>query len=188
VIHHAANAPAVLAQVRRVLRPVGTYLLEFANKQNLKAIARYLLKRQNWSPFDIEPVEFVELNFDFHPTWMRKKLAAAGFQPGRTLTVSHFRLAQIKRLVPISWLVKMDSWAQKTGRWWQLSPSVFLRSRATAQGASASNGAFFACPDCQTSLPTPPELFQGSAPPDGELVCAACGREWPVRGGIYLFK
>ena len=55
VIHHAVDAPAVFDQVRRVLRPVGLYLLEYANKQNLKAIIRYLLQRQTWSPFDLGP-------------------------------------------------------------------------------------------------------------------------------------
>jgi len=188
VIHHAADAPAVFAQVRRVLRPVGVYLLEFANKQHLKAMARYLLKRQDWSPFEREPIEFAELNFDFHPAWMREKLTQAGFRPGRTLTVSHFRIAQLKRWVPTSWLVTVDSLIQHTGRWWQLSPSVFVRSRATAQGPTAPHASFFACPNCQTPLPTPPELFQGAIPPDSGLSCTDCGREWPIRGGIYLFK
>ncbi|MBN1316068.1 MAG: class I SAM-dependent methyltransferase, partial [Anaerolineales bacterium] len=100
VIHHAADAPAVMRQVRRALRPEGVYLLEFANKQNLKAIVRYLFKRQQWSPFQLEPVEFVELNFNFSPRWIRQQLAAAGMKPGRTLTVSHFRLDLLKRTVP----------------------------------------------------------------------------------------
>jgi SAM-dependent methyltransferase len=185
VIHHAVDVPAALAEVRRVTRPVGTYLLEFANKQNLKAIGRYLLQRQSWSPFSREPVEFVELNFDFHPAWMRRQLVASGFCPGRTLTVSHFRIELLKRLVPASWLVALDSWAQRTGRWWQLSPSVFLRSRATAAGPTAAEGAFFACPDCKTPLPTPADLWR---PADQDLTCPSCHRAWSVRDGIYDFK
>ena len=185
VIHHAADVPDVLAQIRRVLRPVGTFVLEFANKQNLKAIGRYLLGRQTWSPFDRRPVEFVELNFDFHPAWMRQQLAESSFCPGRTLTVSHLRIPLLKRLVPIRWLVAFDRWAQPTGRWWQLSPSVFVRSRATAGGPIAPEGAFFACPDCQTPLPTPADLWE---PADQDLVCPSCRRTWPVRDGVYLFK
>jgi ubiquinone/menaquinone biosynthesis C-methylase UbiE len=50
-LHHMANAPLALAQVRRVLQPGGVFILEYANKQNLKAIIRYLLGRQDWSPF-----------------------------------------------------------------------------------------------------------------------------------------
>jgi SAM-dependent methyltransferase len=184
-IHHAVDVPAVLAQVRRVLRPVGTYLLEFANKRNLKAISRYLLQRQTWSPFDHRPIEFVDLNFDFHPVWMRQQLIESGFCPGRTCTVSHFRIPLLKRLLPTRWLVTLDSWAQLTGRWWQLSPSVFLRSRATASGPTALEGAFFTCPDCDTPLPTPTDLW---TPADQDLVCPLCQRAWPVRDGIYIFK
>jgi SAM-dependent methyltransferase len=188
VIHHAADAPAVFAQVRRVLRPVGVYLLEFANKHNLKAIGRYLLRRQSWSPFDREPVEFVELNYDFHPAWIREQLEATGLVPGQTLAVSHFRLALLKRWVPTRWLVALDSLAQSVGRWWQLTPSVFVRSRATAEGPSAPADAFFACPECQAPLTTPSAILQGLAPVDEDMACASCGRSWPVHDGIYDFK
>lgn len=188
VIHHASDAPAVFAQVRRVLRPVGTYLLEFANKQNFKAIGRYLLRLQAWSPFDPEPVEFTELNFDFHPGWIMNQLRAADLIPGQILTVSHFRIGLLKRWVPSRILVAADSLIQRTGRWWQLSPSVFVRSRASAQGPSAPPGTFFACPRCQTPLAMPPELSMHAAPADQELLCSACGQSWPVQGGIFIFK
>ena len=188
VIHHAADAPAVFRQVRRVLRPVGTYLLEFANKQHLKAIGRYMLQRQDWSPFEREPVEFVELNFDFHPAWIREQLRASGLVPGRTLTVSHFRMEFLKRRVPTRWLVALDSLVQHSGRWWQLTPSVFVRSRATADGPTASPDAFFAFPDCQTPLPTPPTILHEILPPEDDLVCPDCDRRWPVRDGIFIFK
>src|SRR5512143_542636 len=57
VLHHMADAPKALGQVKNVLGPGGVFILEFANKQNLKAIARYLFRRQTWNPFSREPVE-----------------------------------------------------------------------------------------------------------------------------------
>ena len=66
-LHHMEDAPLDLRQVRRVLQPGATFILEYANKQNLKAILRYLLRRQAWSPFSPEPVEFARLNFHFLP-------------------------------------------------------------------------------------------------------------------------
>lgn len=188
VIHHAADAPALLAQLRRVIRPVGVFLLEFANKRHLKAIGRYFLRRQHWSPFDHQPVEFAELNFDFHPSWIRAQLRAAGFVPGRTVTVSHFRVGFLKRWLPTRLLVALDSLAQPTGRWWQLTPSVFVRSRATSAGTLAPADAFFCCPNCQNPLPTPPGVWQGLAPADQELNCSGCGAVWAIRSGIYDFK
>src|SRR5690606_33997679 len=60
VLHHMADVPAVLDQIRRVLVTDASFILEFASKRHIKAIGRYLLRRQTWNPFDHEPVEFVE--------------------------------------------------------------------------------------------------------------------------------
>ena len=89
-IHHAADVSAVMRGVAQILAPGGTFVLEFANKRNLKAILRYLARRQEWSPFDREPVEFVKLNFDFHPAWMRERLSQAGLPVQEQRTASHF--------------------------------------------------------------------------------------------------
>jgi ubiquinone/menaquinone biosynthesis C-methylase UbiE len=82
VIHHMADVSAALRAVRHVLISGGTFVLEHANKQNLKAILRYALRHQDWNPHDLNPVEFVELNFDFHPEYIRRELQAAGSASG----------------------------------------------------------------------------------------------------------
>jgi SAM-dependent methyltransferase len=179
-LHHAADAPALFRELGRVARPHADYVLEFASKHNLKAMLRYWAGRQSWSPFDLEPVEFAALNFDFHPRWIRRQLRAAGFTPGRQRTVSHFRFAPLKKIVPTGTLVAADSLAQKTGDWWQLSPSVFVHSRHR-DGATAATGALFACPTCQTPLGHVVEE---------RLICSnpTCGRVWRVEGSLYDFK
>jgi SAM-dependent methyltransferase/uncharacterized protein YbaR (Trm112 family) len=181
-LHHMVEPRRALEQVRRVLQRESTFILEFANKRNLKSILRYALHRQNWNPFSPEPVEFAPLNFDFHPGTVRTWLQLTGFLVERQLTVSHFRIGLLKRLMPLGLLVRMDSLAQLTGNLWQLSPSVFVRARAlgqpdTATGPAADGSvAFFRCPACgHAPLPdTPPEL-----------VCPACDRRYPVVDGIY---
>lgn len=175
-LHHMADAPRALQQVRRVLKPGAIFILEFASKRNLKAILRYLLRRQPWSPFTLEPVEFAALNFDFHPRAVRNWLQQVGFALERQLTVSHFRIAWLKRLIPLSWLVAADALAQWTGDWWQLTPSVFVRARAVGETPLAEAGAFFSCPECAHSpLQESPE----------SLNCPACGSRFAVRDGIY---
>jgi SAM-dependent methyltransferase len=179
VLHHAADAPAVLRGIEQVLAPAGTFVLEFANKRNLKAILRYLARRQAWSPFDREPVEFVELNFDFHPAWIRARLAEAGLQVQRQRTVSHFRLGFLKRALPTGLLVALDRLLQPTGGLVQLSPSVFVCCRACAEKPPAPAGAFFRCTACGST-----EL----ADAEQSLSCAACGARFAVREGVYDFK
>ena len=182
-LHHMADAPKALGQVKQVLRSGGTFILEFANKLNLKAIVRYLLGRQKWSPFTREPVEFVELNFDFHPHAVRDWLTGLGFSIERTLTLSHFRIGILKRFVPTGMLVFFDSLFQWTGAFWQLSPSVFVRATVTGQSAPSSKAgdliSCFKCPNCATS---PLRDRQD------HLECPGCGSRWQVKDGIYDFR
>ena len=177
VLHHMADAPKALTQVRDVMGPNGVFILEFANKLNLKAMLRYWLGRQKWSPFTLEPVEFVELNFDFHPKAVRQWLTGLGFRIERTLTLSHFRMGLLKRLIPTGILVFFDSLFQWTGAWWQWTPSVFVR--AVRQGGTASASGFFKCPQCGSSA-----LEEGP----GGLTCPGCGSRWEVCDGIYDFR
>lgn len=179
VLHHMAEAPRALSQIRQALQPGAVFILEFANKLNLKAIMRYLLRRQSWSPFSPEPVEFVALNFDFHPGKVREWLEKTNFHVERQLSVSHFRMDLFKRILPLNLLVGMDSLAQLTGNWWQLTPSVFVRARAVGEPASATPETFFRCPGC--------EHFPLQENPE-KLDCPACSRHWAIRDGIYDFR
>ena len=182
VLHHMADAPRALGQVKEVLGADGVFILEYANKLNLKAILRYLLGRQKWSPFTLAPVEFVKLNFDFHPKAVRNWLENLGFRIEKTLTLSHFRVGLLKRIVPTSILVFLDSLFQWTGAWWQLSPSVFVR--AVRRDAIPPHGqdnilSYFKCPDCGHSP---------LADKADYLECPNCGINWGVRDGIYDFR
>jgi ubiquinone/menaquinone biosynthesis C-methylase UbiE len=179
VIHHMADVPAALRQIRTALAPGAAFVLEFANKRNLKAIARYLLRRQQWNPFDPEPVEFVELNFDFHPGYMARCLHEAGFETRRRLALSYFRLGILKRRVPLGLLVRLDGLLQPTGEIAPYSPSVFTLNYAVGDApAAALDGPLFQCPTCGGSL----------SQDDDRLRCEDCGSQWAIRDGIYDFK
>ena len=125
-LHHFKDAPLALDQVRRVLADGADFILEFANKRNLKAILRYLLRRQPWNPFTLEQVEFAALNFDFHPRTVTTWLAQRGFSVQRRLAVSLFRLGFLKRVLPLKVLMALESPSQRLGALYPLSPSVFL--------------------------------------------------------------
>jgi ubiquinone/menaquinone biosynthesis C-methylase UbiE len=181
VLHHIAEPSQALSQIQRVMRVGGTFILEFANKLNLKAILRYTLAQQDWSPFTLEPVEFVPLNFNFHPKAVRTWLKDADFDLQHQMTVSHFRIAFLKKLVPTKLLVSLDSIAQLTGNWWQLTPSIFTKSKAAGCGSNPphKDAGFFRCPACEHKLPDQTE---------NPLVCPGCGANWPIIDGIYDFR
>lgn len=177
VLHHMADVPAVLQQIRNALVPNACFVLEYANKRNLKAMMRYMLGRQRWNPFDHEPVEFVELNFDFHPAYVQRELNRAGFEIAQHLPVSFFRAGLVKKLFSNEVLVSADTLLQNTG--FAYTPSIFLQTVARGQSPhNLSHEDILACPE--TGAPLVRE--------EDTLVCAQTGRRWAVRDGIYDFK
>ncbi len=184
VLHHMADAPKALGQVSNVLAAGGTFILEFANKLNIKAILRFWLGRQDWNPFTLEPVEFVKLNFDFHPIAVRNWLKELGFHIEKSLTLSHFRMGLLKRIVPIGVLVFLDSMLQWTGAWIQVTPSVFVRSNLEGRDdippyRQDNIISYFKCPDCGHSPLEDNHSF---------LECSHCRKQWEVEDGIYDFR
>lgn len=184
VLHHMADAPKALGQVKNVLGANGVFILEFANKLNLKAILRYWLGKQTWNPFTLEPVEFVKLNFDFHPKKIRQWLGDLGFAIEKTLTLSHFRMGLLKRIIPTGILVFFDSILQWTGAWIRVTPSVFVKANLVRRDAIPLYGqdgilSYFKCPDCGGH----PFVDKKSY-----LECPNCGKKWGVKDGIYDFR
>jgi ubiquinone/menaquinone biosynthesis C-methylase UbiE len=186
VMHHLADVPTALTELQRIIKPQATAIIEHASKFHYKSLLRWLLRRQDWNPFAPEPVEFVKLNFDFHPAWMRRQFQNAGFEIKNTRTVSHYRLDFLKRTIPTNWLVALDKLAQPTGNWWQLTPSLFLQAQPHKPAGSSAIG-FFRCPECHSL-----DLVRKKFPPDYSeghlLVCQNCQRRWTFKNGIYDFK
>ncbi|HKY54719.1 MAG TPA: class I SAM-dependent methyltransferase [Anaerolineales bacterium] len=181
-LHHMADAPKALGQVKNVLTSGGIFILEYANKQNLKAILRYLLGKQNWNPFTLEPVEFAKLNFDFHPRAVRGWLEGLGFRIEKTLVLSHFRVTFLKRMIPTGFLVFLDSLLQWTGLLWQITPSIFVRAKVGRDAIppyTENISSYFKCPACRHS----PLLKQHNY-----LECTDCKKKWAVKDGIYDFR
>jgi len=179
VLHHLTDGRRAFAEIRRVLQPQGVFVLEYANKLNAKAIGRYLAGRQAWSPFDPQPVQFVELNFNFHPKTTRSWLVEKGFQIEKQRAVSFFRIELIKRAIDARLLARVDSLLQPIGALALFSPSLFVRSRAVGASLRAGPGEFFRCPACGQV---------GFHRTQSSLDCSTCGRIWPIEDGIYNFK
>ena len=179
VIHHLADAESVLSSIHNTLQPNGTLILEFANKRNLKAIPRYFLGLQNWSPFKSETVEYNRLNYNFHPSTITGWLKNSGFVVDQKRSVSHFRWNILKRAIPTDVLVTVDSLLQLTGPLWQLTPSVMLTAHSSNAGPTAKSHALFRCPHCSSN-----KLENAS----DHLMCPNCGRVCVIENGIYDFK
>lgn len=177
-LHHFSQPEKALAQVRGSLTNGAVFLLEFANKRNLKSLLRYLLGRQKWNPFSREAIEFAELNFDFHPKSLKSILGEIGFRVERQISVSYMRAGFFKRL-PLGLLIPAEKLLQALLSWTAYSPSIFLRTIAEGKATSLKEKPFFRCPACgHFPIEDTPPL----------LTCDACGQSYPVKDGIYDFR
>jgi ubiquinone/menaquinone biosynthesis C-methylase UbiE len=184
VMHHLSDVPDALTEIHRILTPNGVAVIEHASKLNLKAILRYMIGQQQWNPFTPDPIEFIELNYNFHPAQIRRMFQQAGLRVQNTRTLSHFRINLLKRLLPTSLLVTLDSQAQKTGNLWQLTPSVCLQATAEKQPEPPSSG-LFRCPNCHSGHLA---IERQLADQTRLITCHHCNYIWQLKDGIYDFK
>jgi SAM-dependent methyltransferase len=179
VLHHLPDVLRAFQAIQALLAPGGCFLLEYANKRHLKAILRHLLQRGEPDPFDPEPYEFVELNYNFHPHYVEQRLQSAGFQIERQLSVSLLRLGLLKRCIPARILAAVDGLLQQPAASLKCSPSMFVKSLARPVASPQPLEQLFCCPRCRSrSLSQEPEALR----------CTACGRRWSTEGGIHDFR
>jgi ubiquinone/menaquinone biosynthesis C-methylase UbiE len=178
-LHHFAQPQLALQQVRGCMAGGAIFILEFANKRNIKSVLRYAAGKQKWNPFTREPVEFAELNFDFHPAAIKSMLWDCGFLIEDQLCVSYLRADFFKKFFPQKVLTSIETFLQSAASWTAYSPSLFLRSKTNGEKTPPNTKTMFRCPACG-HFPledTPPELS-----------CDACSRAYPVKDGIYDFR
>lgn len=129
VLHHFEDPAPALAELGRVVRPGGMLVVEFANKRNLKAIGRYLLRRQTWSPFAPGPARYRPYHYNHAPRSVRRWLRDAGFSVERMRAASLFRLPLVSRHVPVRLLATAESILQGPLGPLTPGPSVFVAAR-----------------------------------------------------------
>ena len=181
VIHHIEDVPAVMAQIREILSGNGRFILEYANKRNLKSMLRQALGRNSWNPYTLEPIEFVELNFNFHPDYIQAQVSQIGLDIRRVVPVSWFRLAVLKRYLPTALLAGMDALLQRTA--WTVSPSIFLDLQLTGSASGQLDLGLdnpleiFKCPQSNTTLRQ-----------EEDTLISETGVRWGVYDGVYDFR
>jgi SAM-dependent methyltransferase len=139
VLHHFEDPVPVIHELGRVVRSGGVLVLEYANKRNLKAIARHLLGRQDWSPFEPGAVEYKPFHHDHAPVDMRRALHRAGLSTERMRAASLFRVPALTRLLPPHRLARLEGLLQEPLGSVTPGPSVFVLARRSGR-PSRPNG------------------------------------------------
>ena len=133
VLHHLPDPMPELKEIARVLKPGGTFLLEFANDAHFLNRVRYAArgKRIPEKPVSIQDeakVKAGELPFvNHHPRTIIKMLNKAGFEVEATLSGSNLRSPTLKRILGKRPLLAVELVMQPLLAPIYFGPSVWLR-------------------------------------------------------------
>lgn len=137
VLHHLEKPELVLAEISRVLTPDGYLILEIANKINLKATLRAFFKgnfnfRQHQDPikFSTQTIQGQEgIFYNYHPEHILQLLEKNNFVLEKKLSVSNLRIPLIKKILPLSLLLSLDTIIQPLFTHFIWGPSLWLQCR-----------------------------------------------------------
>ena len=175
VLAHIELPLEVLNEAYRILAPGGNFILEFSNKRHLLEILRGLLGLSSVSPFTLEPAPRGELTFNFHPEYIKRKLAEVGFAAQIYLSVSNLRNDLVKRLFNSRALMMLESPLQYLFAPARLGPSVFVGSQKPLSrlpiGIPNSLEDLLCCPACSVH----PLVFH-----QNEISCPNCNESYII--------
>jgi ubiquinone/menaquinone biosynthesis C-methylase UbiE len=133
VLHHLPDPTPEFTEISRVLKPGGTFLLEFANDAHFLNRIRYGIRGKAVPrvPVDIRSdanknsSEFPFVNH--HPKVIIKKLQDAGFEVEATLSGSNLRSPTLKRILGKKPMLAVEKVMQPLLAPIYFGPSVWLR-------------------------------------------------------------
>lgn len=132
VMHHLPDPSAEFAEIARVLSDNGILILEMANYAHGRNRLKHALKLKKLplEPVDIrskknkreDEVAFVNHN----PKTVVKQLAHAGLKVDKVLSVSNLRSPMLKKIVPQSVMLTLETFLQSALAKTYFGPSVFF--------------------------------------------------------------
>lgn len=135
VFHHIPDLRPVFIEARRILKPEGLFLFEFANSSHFKSRLKSLI---TGTPILLTPVErrssanirrqtifFV----NHHPHTILKLLRQNSFIPLQVLSVSNFRSPLLKKILPFKLLLILEKISQPLLAKSYFGPSIFILAK-----------------------------------------------------------
>jgi ubiquinone/menaquinone biosynthesis C-methylase UbiE len=128
VMHHIDNVGKFINEASRILKTDGYFLIEFANKRNLKNILKFMFGRLKQSPFDNRPLQIGATILDYHPKFIKSILRQTGFKILKQVSASNYRLGFFKRHINLKVLLFFEKIYQDVFSFIDTGPSIFLKT------------------------------------------------------------
>jgi len=136
VAHHLQDLETMIVEVKRILKPSGYFILEFANKMHFKNRLEALIKFnfnffRSHLPENLKTKRNTTPFFNYHPNQIKTLLLSHDFQIIEFLSVSNFRNPWLKKLVPLKLLLWLENIRQGISlhQNLHLGPSIFVLAK-----------------------------------------------------------
>lgn len=188
LVHHLNNPDKFISEANRILKKNGIFILEFANKRNIKNIAKFVFGKLKESPFSANPYRIGETIHDNHPKVIAGYLKSNFFAVKKATSVSNLRIGFLKRKLKIQCLLLLENIGQICFSLFKLGPSIFIKSYSRKNDNKGKVDVSFAqtekfedlllCPKCKNARSVMKVLGDS-------VTCASCGAEFKITDGIY---
>lgn len=138
VVHHINDLDSTFSIIKKMLKKRGYLILEFANKEHLKARLS-AISRGNYAflketqPTDIRSQRHVKMGtlpfINYHPETIVKLLNKYNFEIIEKRSVSNIRSPLMKQLFPVDLLLWFENLLQKPLSKINFGPSIFILAR-----------------------------------------------------------
>lgn len=138
VLHHLEYIDRAFDVIQELLNDKGYLILEFPNKNNIKASIRNIIKGDLTYPINIFPIDIRSKKhiknktlpfINYHPDQVLEKLIDHNFEVIELRSVSNIRSTMLKKLFPISTLIDLEKKIQLSLAKFMFGPSFFVLAR-----------------------------------------------------------
>jgi len=194
VVHHLNEPQKFISEVSRILKNDSFFILEFANKRNLKNILKFLIRRIKDSPFSLEPTNVGDTIQNNHPKTITGYLKSCNFKIKSIISVSNLRISFLKKRLKLSVLILLEKLFQSLFSFMKLGPSIFVKALKTNHSKNVfiikddnllKNKIFdidfldlLLCPNCKNQNIKLEVSY-------ATIKCPSCHKRYLIKNGIY---
>ncbi len=132
VMHHLINPKDSFAEMKRIVKPGGYFILEFANSLNAKSRVKNLIHLRKTSRNPVRVNNYGDWDVPFvnhHPSTVYNLLTQQGFVIEKVLSVSNVRSLLLKKVFPTRTLLFIERLTQSVLGLVHFGPSIFVLAR-----------------------------------------------------------